>query len=381
MSKHNNTEILNKINNVFYSYLVKYQLAKYDSQQEGAEINQEEVAQVRKSMLSIDIQAREAKEQKQREELAYKANLSDEFNFKVEKYLNEKLNENRQIDDKSLNLYDIHYNLIDKVFANATSISNLEMLVKNISTLEKRINEYADKPNAKENTRTSLGLIGIDNLKIFIPTLIAESTLTRDQAFPLLHRKLYEHIMLTANASMHLAAYYRKNAGWNIDPNQAYVNALFHEIGTSIVFKQYLKAFDDVWRQELNEARESNDQKRYFAISKMEPSHIHLRNALKNYQKNFCSLSADSFKFERLMTKQVIKEFASDNLRVVNTTDKLSMYTDILRSANAYAEAKELLDANLIKEQHFNYYTSHYGLNDNLIKLLNINANKKIIKN
>lgn len=380
MNKSNN-EILSKINNLFYSYLVKYQLAKYDSENEGAEINQDEVSKVRKSMLSIDIQAREAKEQKVKEDLAYKSNLSDEFNFKVEKQLNEKLNDPDFLEDKTLNLFDIHYNLIDKVFANATTISSLEMLVKNISSLEKKINEYAGKPNAKENTRTSLGLIGTDNLKVYIPTLIAENTLTRDSSFPLLHRKLFEHIILTANSAFHLAAYYRKNEGWNIDPYQAYVNALFHEIGTSIVFKQYLKVFDDVWRSELNEARENKDQKRYTTISKLEPSHIHLRNALKHYQKNFSSLAADLFHFERIMTKQVIKEYVSDNLRVINTTDKLSMYTDILIKANAYAEARELLEANLIKEQHFNYYTNHHGLKDELNALLHVKANKKIIKN
>lgn len=376
-------DILNKIKYKFYSYLVKYQLAKYNEDQIGKEINQNEVVTSRRSMLAIDLAARQEKIKKQEEELNYKNNLSEEFNIKIKEKLNDVLKDAHLFDAKFLNLHELLFVLLDKLYLPATTISNLEMIIKNITFIEKKICDLNNKKDIKDKLRNTLGLLGIDYLKILIPYLIAENTVTRDESFPLMKNKIIEHMLLTANTSYHLVNYNKeKYNDLKISNTEAYINGLFHEIGTSAVFKIYLQVFDQIWKSELKKSRESLDQKRFDTISKLEPLHIDLRDVLFEYHNQYTLNIVSDFEFQRLQTGRVIQHFCSmTNFEDDSIIEKRNnIYLEILKKSNAYAEAKELLDLNLIKKEHFDFYCKENGIEESEINYLLKHSNKNLIK-
>ncbi len=376
-------EILNKIKYKFYSYLVKYQLAKYNEEQVGKEINQAEILNSRQSMLAIDLAAREEKIKKQQEDLNYKNSISNDFNEKIKLKLKEVLKNQHLYDSKFLNLHELLFVLLDKLHQPATTISNLELIIKNIMYIEKKICDLNNKKDIKNKLRNTLGMLGIDYLKILIPYFIAENTVSRDEAFPLMKNKIIDHMLLTANSSYQLVKYnYDKYKELKISETEAYTTALFHEIGTSAVFKIYMQVFDQIWKEELKKARESVDQKKFDTISKLEPSHIDLRDILFEYHNQYTLNIVADFDLQRLQSSRVIEHFCA-NTSFENDTlleKRNSVYLDILKKSNAYAEAKELLDLNLIKKEHFNYYCLSHGLSEEEIIYLLSNANKNLIK-
>lgn len=376
-------DIQNKIKYKFYSYLVKYQLAKYNQNEVGKEINQNEVTTTRRSMLAIDMAARQEKIKKQEEEQIYKNSIGEDFNNKIKLKLNDILKNSHLFDAKFLNLHELLFVLLDKLHLPATTISNLEMIIKNITFIEKKICDLNNKKDIKDKLRNTLGILGLDYLKILIPYIIAENTVTRDESFPLMKNKVIEHMLLTANTNYHLVNYHKETfKELKLNNTEAYINGLFHEIGTSAVFKIYLQVFDQIWKEELKKARESLDQKKFDIISKLEPSHIDLRDVLFEYHNQYTLNIVSDFDFQRLQTGRVIEHFCSGtNFEEDSVFEKRNnVYLDILKKSNAYAEAKELLDLNLIKQEHFNYYCLSYGMKEDEINYLLKNVNKNLIK-
>lgn len=376
-------EIIEKIQYKFYSYLVKYQLAKYNEEQLGKEINQAEIVNSRRSMLAIDLAAREEKIKKQQNDLMYKTSISNDFNEKIRNKIIEVLKNEHLYDAKFLNLHELLFVVLDKLHLTATTISNLEMIIKNIMYIEKKICDLNNKKDMKDKLRNTLGMLGIDNLRILIPYFIAENTVSKDDSFPLMKNKIVEHMLLTANSCYHLVKFNEeKYKDLKISETESYINGLFHEIGTSAVFKIYLQVFDQIWKEELKKARESVDQRRFDTISKLEPSHIDLRDILFEYHNKYTSNIVSDFDFQRLQTHRIIDHFCLDkNFEEDSLLEKRnSIYLEILRKANAYAEVKELLDLNLIKQEHFDYYCNYFGLTKEEITYLLKNVNKNIIK-
>lgn len=353
-------DFLQKIEWRFYSYLVQYQLAKYDDDIIGKEVSANHNSVAYLSTLRVDRIAREKKKALLKAEIEYTKSISNELNQKVAEKMENVVNNESLIQKKYIEFPAIIFGLIEKLYMKSTSLSQLEFYINDISWLNRQLidtlkHPYFSKQLQKSNRvkidslRSTLGILGEDNLKYFIPKYIVEQNIPKDSSFPLIGRKLFEHSLMTGTACFHLA----KNSKLKINPYIAYTSGLFHELGAIILFRMYLDTFEQVWQEELKLARENIQQKRFNTISKIEPCRKHLRKMFFEHSRRFTGIVSKDFYFERLPLGKVLQRFCNRNSLDENgARDIISDYVDILEKANIYAEAEELFDVKLINEKN-----------------------------
>ena len=265
-------EFIDKINYKFYSYFIKYQLAKYDTDILGEEINANHNTEMKLSSLKIDQEARARKIAIMKEEKLYKESVSNEISEKIIKTMERTLKKDNLIFSKLVHLPEILFVIIDKLYMKSTSLSSLGTIIGQQKWLERQLKDTIKIPHFSEQlrgskvkvggTRTIIGLVGENNLKLLIPSYIINYNIPKNDSFPLIGRKIYEHALSTANACYVLAEKDEK-----LNPFVAYTAGFFHEIGTVALFKLYLNIFDLVWKAELKNARDKFDQKRFLVPS------------------------------------------------------------------------------------------------------------------
>lgn len=353
--ENNKEEFLKKIEWRFYSYLVKYQLAKYDDDIVGKEISSSYNSSAYLSNLRIDRVARERKKALLEAEIRYTQSVSDDLNSIVQNRIEKIINDKDIIKKRYFDFPPILLSLLEKLYLKSTSISQLEFYINDVNWLSRFLTDTLKHPyfskqlqrsKAKiDNLRSTLGILGEDNLKYFIPKYIIEHNIPKNDSFPLIGRKLFEHSLMTGNACFHLS----KNSKSKTNPYIAYTTGVLHEIGAIILFRIYLDTFENVWNEELKKSREELNQKRFNTISKIEPCKKHLRKMFFEYSRKFTGIFFENLSFERLLIEEVIKRFC--NKTVFNNEgqrDIISEYVEILEKANTYSESEELLEVKLI---------------------------------
>ena len=203
-------DFLKKIEWRFYSYLVQYQLAKYDDEIIGKEVSANHNTVAYLSTLRIDRIAREKKKALLKAEAQYTKSVSDELNQKVAEKMENIVNSEGLIQKKYIDLPAIIFGLIERLYMKSTSLSQLEFYINDVSWLNRQLidtlkhpyfSKQLQKSRVKIDTlRSTLGILGEDNLKYFIPKYIVEQNIPKDSSFPLIGRKLFEHSLMTGSA-------------------------------------------------------------------------------------------------------------------------------------------------------------------------------------
>lgn len=378
MTNNTKNEFFKKIEWRFYSYLVKYQLAKYDDDMIGEEVSLNYNSAAFLSNLRVDRIAREKKKALLKAEIEYTQSVSNELNQKVSERMEEIISNESLIQKKYIDFPAIIFSLIEKLYMKSTSISQLEFYINDISWLNRQLIDTLKHPyfskQLKKSSRvkidslgSTLGILGEDNLKYFIPKHIIEQNIPKDSSFPLIGRKLFEHSLMTGTACYLLA----KNSESKINPYIAYTTGIFHEIGAIILFRMYLDTFEQVWQEELKLARESIQQKRFNTISKIEPCRKHLRKMFFEHSRKFTGIVAKDFYFENLPIGKTLKRFCNqDPLDKNGERDIISDYVDILEKANIYAESQELFEVKLINEKNIAQLISSKNISQKELALL-----------
>jgi hypothetical protein len=377
-------DFIDKINFKFYSYFIKYQLAKYDENIIGQEVKANHNENFKLSSLEIDKIAREKKIAILEEEKKYKEKISKEISDKIVARMDITLNKEDLMFSKLVDLPEILFVLLDKLYLKSTTLSHLETIIGQQRWLERQFKETIKTPhfskqlegsNVKvDNIRTIIGLVGEMNLKLLIPSYIINYNIPKNDSFPLIGRKIYEHALSTANACYVLAQKQDK-----VNPFIAYTAGFFHEIGTVALFKLYLNIFDIVWKEELKDARDKFNQKRFLAISHLEPSQKHMRDVFFHNSSKYTKNIVKDFNFERLPIKDILIRFSNKNkLNEDNEEDFISPYVDILDKANSFSEIKELHDVRLVNDNHFSHFLQFKNLNKEEITLLRKRSLKSI---
>ena len=344
----------------FYSYLVQYQLAKYDEEIIGKEVSNNHNSTPPLSTLRIDRVAKQKRKAIAEAEAAYKQKISDELNAKVSEKMEYTIQNEDLTEKKYFNFPPILFALIDRLYTKASSIAQLEFYINDVTWLQRQLIDTIRLPyfskqlgssRAKiDNLRSVLGIMGENNLKYFIPKYIIEHNIPKDSSFPLIGRKLFEHSLMTGTAAFHLASLSDND---KINPNVAYTVGLFHEVGAVILFKLYLETFEQVWQEELRKSRDDVDQKRYNTISKVEPCRKHLRKMFFEHSRRFTKSVVRDFTLERTPIQDILTRFCDKNpLNQEGQRDRFSEYVDILEKANIYSESQELFDVKLIEKKH-----------------------------
>lgn len=253
--------------------------------------------------------------------------------------------------------------LLDLLAVRASSISKIEPAAANMPWLYEDIIKMVNSPKYKrfdargkvvvmENFKVALSFLGIDNLKMVVPTLAFKRWLPQiTDPYPDIKKRLYETAIGTSISCKKIA---KLN---NVSENQAFLVGLFHDLGKLVITRLYFKLFEEVQREALIEAHDNKKREEHSALSQIVPSDEYLMSLFTQFAYPLSAKLINKMHFKRVYITSAIEEF-SQNIPITSMTPM----GNVLAQGVAYnryrtLKANKLIDLDESKEflRQFNY--------------------------
>ncbi|MDF2178666.1 HDOD domain-containing protein [Aliiglaciecola sp. CAU 1673] len=188
----------------------------------------------------------------------------------------------------------------------ATTVPWLQAdLIKMINMPKYRKTDAKGKVIPVESLRMALGFMGIDNLKIVIPSLAFRRWLPQiTDPYPHIKTRLWDHALASALACKAIAEVVE------IEPSHAFTLGMFHEAGKIVLTRLYFKLFDEVQRDALQEAHNERMKEEHSALRELQPSGAHLAEVYDKYSTEVSSRLIRRMDFKRLPVAAAMEEVA-----------------------------------------------------------------------
>ena len=279
------------------------------------------------------------------------------------------------LDAESLRRFAISENLMSAMNvlnARAASISRLKPLVvkdrglmQNMVTLLNRFSigqKSSGKSLELKDAELSLSFLGVDHLRLLMPFLVMHEALKDSgRKFNQTSRKLWMHIQITAEAARQLSI--TKEIG---NPNEVYMQAIFHEIGAIYILHVIDECFS-VQLKNLNKlAKEGESSEVSDRISEIKSAAPVLDKILPLRGAEISFRLAQAFKLSHLPLRNTLEQLSN-----AMTMDELSPTARLIAQGRAYAVFKQMFKAELMNKAQASAYLKYYQLNADSIRMLN----------
>ena len=238
--------------------------------------------------------------------------------------------------------------MLDILSTRAASVSRLEPCVASMPWLYDELMHIVNSPRFRkkdargrvivvESLRTALSFIGIENLRILLPSLLLKRAMPQiTDPFPAIKVKLTQYATGTGITARLLASQYQ------CQPFAAYIAGMLANLGRCCVTKAYFKTFDYMHRHKLEEAQRLGQRDVHSALLKITPS----ANYLIAMQHEFSdALSANLFAhmdFQRLPVTPALQALNTPSASLAGPYQPLSR---LLQAARCYTQIKMLHQA------------------------------------
>lgn len=324
-----------------------------------------------RTLLEVEAIAHKKREKKENKNHQFIAQVNTELHQQIQQQIDDYLNDVDYIYQEIVQIQDNIPAVLDILAVKSASVGRIDTLVKDMLWLGEDILKLINLPQYRQekdpkkvvkvdSPSLALRYIGLDNLKMIVPTFSLKHW-TPHSTFPfkLLKRKLWENGMATAIAARGLA---QKN---EVDPYQAFVLGMFHDIGKLAVVRLYLRVFDSLWEKNTREARENGKKDLHTALSGLSPDPLFLRNLMaeKSAAVSLDLISRMSLKY--LPITHAMSEIANK----VPVKQASSLAQTVLK-ARAYSHYKFLQKHVLIEPDEAKSLFSYYQFTGTELKLL-----------
>lgn len=250
------------------------------------------------------------------------------------------------------------FSLLDSDAGSITQITPLiasipwmeHALINVVNTSAFRRRDAQRKSGKVKQLRTALSYLGMDNLAVLIPKLLAEhiAPASHDQ-FPKLYEQHQTFTNVTCIAAVHLARYTGQSA------NSAALLTTMYFIARSILSQMFFAEFDTVHKTMLNNARLRATKKQYAMLSSIAPSAHHLQALIKQKADVLCASLLGVIN----IPCQAINETV---LEMTGNAEASSPLTKIIVQARQYAKVRMLYRARLLNKEtgKFALRSQHY---------------------
>lgn len=241
--------------------------------------------------------------------------------------------------------------LIDTLSTRAASISRLgphaaalpwmhDELLRTVNTPSFRRKDSRGRVIVVESLKTALSFLGIENLRLLIPSLILKRSMPQvTDPYPQVKRKLHQYSIGTALTARELAAF------TGVKPYDAFVLGMLSNLGRCALIKLYFRLFDQVQRRQLLESQRNKQREKHDALLHIKPSTNYLI-ALQNEYAN--RLTADLFEhmmFRRLAITEPMRAFSE------STECDRDTAPDVLSLAQRYTRIRMLRQHRFIEKE------------------------------
>lgn len=358
------SEIFKRAHNLYVS--VEFALA-----QQGVHhgLNEQETEQHarRRELLAVEEQANKSKLIENHSEIHFKQQIEKKFNIVVGRKMATEFENTDKVINSVLKIEDAIPGILDILSVRAASVGRIKLMVKSMFWLCEDAIDLVNKPQYRKRADVkvqdpilALNYIGLDNLKIVLPSFIIRHWLPHSTApFKLMKRKLWSESLGIGLASQALA----KPAG--IDPFTAYCGGLFSNAGYMAITRSYLSFYDRLIQHELQKAYKAKDKRLHTALTTLQPSDSFLSETLSQYGSTLSAEIMAQMHFERLRFTESFEQLAQEtNIR------KMTPLAKIITQAKVYCTFKSLQKHHLISGEEAKHLLAFAQINSELFALL-----------
>ena len=299
----------------------------------------------RRELLSIEVKAQQEKIIAEHGEEHFRKQTMQSFFNRVRTQINSDFDNKEHLYHHVLGIEDACPAILDILSARAASVNQIKSLAASLSWLTTDLINLVNKPQYRKradvqvtDAKLALSYIGLDNLKLVMPTFTLKHWLPITTApYALMKRKLWNNSLSVALAASALA----KEQG--LDEFAAFTTGMLSNIGRLAVTRCYLTTFNEMYKKELRAAFESKDKRLHNVLSKIVASEELL---LEQLTMRSAQLSADLI--EKMQFKRLGITEAVFDLAYAESIEKMHPTAQVVAKATAYVAFRALAKENLI---------------------------------
>jgi hypothetical protein len=299
----------------------------------------------RRELLPVEAKAKKEKIIALHGEQHFRAQINNQLYSKILAQLNQDLTDTERLYYHILRVDDASVAILDLLAVRAASISRIKPLVNTLSWLSDDLIRLVNKPQYRKradvqihNVNVALSYVGLDNLKLLMPTFILKHYLPNStMPFSLMRRKLWNDSLAIGLATSTLA----EQQG--LDNYTAFTTGLFSNLGLLTVTRCFFNAYNKVHAFEVKKAFENKDRRLHDILLSIKPDASILLNQLTQHSARIGAELVEQMNFERLLITEPLFDLAY----ITNFT-KMHPIAQLTTKAQGYVTFRNLAKEGLI---------------------------------
>ncbi len=304
-----------------------------------------EQANRRRELLDIEVQAQQDKIIAEHGEEHFKSQVMNSFFNEVRMQINNDFDNKEHLYHQVLGIEDAAPTILELLSLRATSINRINPLAASLPWLATDLISLVNKPQYRKradvqvsDAKLALSYIGLDNLKLVMPTYILKHWLPSSTApYGLMKRKLWNDSLSIALATSCLAKELK------LDTYTAFTAGMLSNIGELAMTRCFLTTYHDMYKRKVRKAFQEKDKRLHTILMKIDlPKELLLEQIMMRSSKVSADL-IEQMNFERLLITE-----PSFDLAYSDSIDKMSPIAQLIAKAKAYVTCRSLTKDNLI---------------------------------
>lgn len=299
----------------------------------------------RRELLAVEQQARKDKIIEEHGQQHFKSQVMDLFYAEVLERVNSEFDNKEKLFSITLAIEDAAPAILEVLAVKAASINRITPLAKSLPWLANDIINLVNKPQYRKRADVqvsepslALSYIGLDNLKLIMPTFILKHWLPISTSpHSLLKRRLWNDSLSIALAAQKLG----KEEG--IDEFTSFAAGMLSNVGYLAVTRCFLNIHNDMYATKLKKAYEERDKKLHDTLVEFDSCPGILLEQLTSRASMVAADMIELMRFDRLRITEAIFDIA-----YTTSIDKMCPLAKVLAKAKAYVAFRSLVKENLI---------------------------------
>jgi hypothetical protein len=333
-----------------YRRAMSLMISKEFAEQQSGKVSEvshqnSEQANPRRELLAIEEEAKNNKIIQAHGESFFAEQVMSKFFAHVTSEVNKEFENKENLYNNILKIEDATPSIMEILVVRAASINRIIPLAKSLPWLSTELVNLVNKPQYRKRadvqvTDASLALsyIGLDNLKLVMPTFMLKHWLPISTApYSVMKRKLWNDSLSVALSSSILA----KEAG--MDEFSAFAAGMFSNLGLLAVSRCFLATYSELHSAKLKQAYDDKDKKLHDTLVKLDASPELLLEQIIARSSKISADMVELMSLDRLRITEAIFDIA-----YTEKQEKMCPLAQIVSKAKAYVAFRSLAKDDLI---------------------------------
>lgn len=322
----------------------------------------------RRELLTVEKEAQEEKIVAAYGEEHFRNQVTNTFYEQVRSQVNKEFDNKTHLYHKILCIEDAAPTILELLSLRATSINKIQPLATSLPWLSADLISLVNKPQYRKradvqvnDAKLALSYIGLDNLKLVMPTFILKHWLPNSTApYGLMKRKLWNDSLSVALAASALAKEKKLNC------YTAFTTGMLSNVGQLAVTRCFLNTYDDMYKAALQKAVQDKDKLLHNVLVKVDSSPELLLEQLILRSSKLSADLIELMNFNRLPITEAMFDLAyNENI------DEMTPIAQLVAKAKVYVNYRSLAKAKLINAKEVSLLFKTVKLSDKEFSLLN----------